>query len=68
MLMHRKKLTRDEQQKQTLAASANVARSTSAQITEPVLHVARWAMIVALVSFLVGCTALGFALYATFRG
>lgn len=55
-------------QQEALQAASNVARSTSAQITEPVLHVSRWAMIVALTSFVVGCLALGFALYATFRG
>lgn len=57
--LHRKKPTK---QQETNQAAQHAAAKVSAQIAEPVLHVARWAMLVALAAFLLAATALGVAL------
>lgn len=60
-LLHRKR-TKAQQANQ---AAMQAASSVSLQIAEPVLHTARWAMIVALAAFVLACIALG---VAVFRG
>lgn len=57
-LLYRKRATA---QQQANRAAQHVAASVSSQIAEPVLHVARWAMIVALAAFVLAGVALGVA-------
>ncbi len=65
MILHRSR-TRTKQQQVNQSASQTAA-AVSSQIAEPVLHVARWAMLVALAALFLAVIGLGLSLWLSFR-
>jgi hypothetical protein len=52
---------------QAKAEANKTASEVSQQLLEPVLHVARWAMLVALASFTLACVGIGLAIWALLK-